>query len=54
MLFCSSQSYCDKVLKKYLEELPNGEGLDDPTLTALDLGHPLVRRLLELVKQEIL
>ncbi len=26
--------------------------LDDPTLTALDLGHPLVRRLLELVKQE--
>jgi len=26
--------------------------LDDPTMTALDLGHPLVRRLLELVKQE--
>ncbi len=26
--------------------------LDDPTLTPLDLGHPLVRRLLELVKQE--
>ncbi len=26
--------------------------LDDPMITALDLGHPLVRRLLELVKQE--
>lgn len=26
--------------------------LDDPHLTGLDLGHPLVRRLLELVKQE--
>ncbi|MEW5956541.1 MAG: helicase-related protein [Chloroflexota bacterium] len=26
--------------------------LDDPALTPLDLGHPLVRRLLELVKQE--
>lgn len=27
-------------------------GLDDPDVTTLDLGHPLVRRLVELVKQE--
>jgi len=27
-------------------------GLDDPDVTVLDLGHPLVRRLVELVKQE--
>ena len=27
-------------------------GLDDPDVTVLDLGHPLVRRLIELVKRE--
>jgi superfamily II DNA or RNA helicase len=27
-------------------------GLDDPDVTVLDLGHPLVRRLVEVVKQE--
>lgn len=27
-------------------------GLDDPDVTVLDLGHPLVRRLIEVVKQE--
>ena len=40
------------------EEIPRATfdaeaALDNPELTALDLGHPLVRRLLELVKQEL-